>query len=73
MHFYKLHQKMSNQVSRFKLVPQFWLPAKTVRHIWLPLRLSMMQVAESCGQSWQEAIYHVQKSKQEARDCGQSQ
>ena len=29
--------------------------------------------AESCEQSWQEAIYHIQQFQQEARDLGQSQ
>ena len=49
-----------------------WLPAETVLVILLPSKTVARKLAESYGQSWQEAIYHAQKSGQEARDGGQS-
>ena len=75
--------KGSTFFTGYKRVRKFSLSAETVRHIWLPLRLSVISCflpslpSTKYGflqrLSEQEDINRAQQSRQEARDHGQSQ
>ena len=60
-----------------KRVRKVSLPAETVRHIWLPPRLSVIscflpRLPSTKNGFLHEAISQAQQSRQEARDRGQS-